>query len=873
MRSPCAAVTHLVQRPMRAPAAPRRTAILHGGPGGPSVENALSNEAEALKRRSTRIVQSIPLTVTGEDALGNAFKERTSTLIVNCHGCKYLSRHHVPLDSWVTLEILRPAPGEEPLRVRARVTWIQKPRTLNELYQVGVQLETPGNVWGIAFPPQDWFPFPEASAPSLSAPRVPGPVPTKLSTTNAQPLMRVERPLPESRTAAPIAHPVPVASAMRNPSAGAQVDPTLRAAATRILAEQAIPLMQDLRARLNQAAEQALEEAVRSHSQQLVRGAVAQIEEAREQNVAAVREQLGAALQETLQQVRGQFASLIEETAGPLRESFARQLDADLARATSQADTAAGRIDALERSLQERIARAEERLAALQNEIESAAQAARASAEGDLGSLYETARQITAEVRQTLSATVEDAGAQLIEVREQVESAAESAQLASAQRQKELEESADSLRRQANALLNGAEETLAKLRADLQASAEAACAGSVEQLQRRVGELFGEVEARLGQLRNESEASAETARTAQEARLRELEDSAQRLQQQTASVIDEARRIWRHQLESDMALAGSEWNGMLDTAVRGATDRLRGGLEEVEQQSADRVTAQAGERLAAELQGAHDAAKELDRAQRDAAEFLREREEELREGCEQIVRDSAGQAEEYAARLRQGFESAGAALHAKWLEELDTKGTDTIHNVFDYFSKASEWYQKKAQTCLGAVAERMQNETTARLRDEAAEVSRLLASELNHQSLSYAEHTRALFEEAKNELAGRARQDLEELRASTGAAFTAELQGITRQTLEGIAALEQQAREGRARAADESVEQYNQRLTEASRVWMEQSLDVLEGRAHAAIEGFARSTEERLNATLSGLLADFADNLRARLLGIAPQKF
>src|ERR1019366_1724203 len=56
--------------------------------------------------------------------------------------------------------------------VRARVTWIQRPRTVRELFQIGVELEVPGNIWSIAFPPADWFPFPE-STPSLEIPAPP----------------------------------------------------------------------------------------------------------------------------------------------------------------------------------------------------------------------------------------------------------------------------------------------------------------------------------------------------------------------------------------------------------------------------------------------------------------------------------------------------------------------------------------------------------------------------------------------------------------------------------------------------------------------------------------------------------------------------
>ena len=72
---------------------------------------------------------------------------------------------------WVTLEVPHNEAGREARTVRARVTWIQRPRTVRELFQIGVELEVSGNVWGIAFPPGDWFPFPESGLlPNLEIP-------------------------------------------------------------------------------------------------------------------------------------------------------------------------------------------------------------------------------------------------------------------------------------------------------------------------------------------------------------------------------------------------------------------------------------------------------------------------------------------------------------------------------------------------------------------------------------------------------------------------------------------------------------------------------------------------------------------------------
>src|SRR6267143_5911588 len=126
-------------------------------------DSVTSASTELRKRRSTRIVQAVPLVVTGVDALGRPFVERTSSLIINCHGCRYQSKHYVLKNMWVTMEIPHPEAGQLPRTVRGRVAWIQRPRTVRQLFQVALELEVPGNVWGIAFPPEDWMVFPDVA--------------------------------------------------------------------------------------------------------------------------------------------------------------------------------------------------------------------------------------------------------------------------------------------------------------------------------------------------------------------------------------------------------------------------------------------------------------------------------------------------------------------------------------------------------------------------------------------------------------------------------------------------------------------------------------------------------------------------------------
>jgi hypothetical protein len=135
------------------------------------VDSLPVEDVSPQKRRSTRIVQAVPITVAGVDALGQPFKERTTTVMVNCHGCKYQSKHYVPKNSTIKLEIPRTDASQPPRLLQGRVVWVQRPRAVRELFQIGLEFEVAGNVWGIAFPPEDWFPLPgeEASAPVAPA--------------------------------------------------------------------------------------------------------------------------------------------------------------------------------------------------------------------------------------------------------------------------------------------------------------------------------------------------------------------------------------------------------------------------------------------------------------------------------------------------------------------------------------------------------------------------------------------------------------------------------------------------------------------------------------------------------------------------------
>src|SRR4029077_530444 len=271
-------------------------------------ETNLHSEQEPKKRRTKRIVQAVPLTVTGVDALGRPFQERTSTLTINCQGCRYQSKHYVLKNMWVSLEVPHNEAGHPPRTVRGRVTWIQRPRTVRELFQIAVELEVSGNVWGVAFPPSDWFPFPESS-PNLEIPVQPSPVghqpepiDSEAAETAEPPSSRGFEPDEDNVRVIPIAGSKDVSPQLTQQvarlvtEAKQEIYSTIRENANQAVAAETRMLLADLHAQLSEAAKKAAAAAVAERMEEAQQGAVQQSRGEREASLSALREEMSREL-------------------------------------------------------------------------------------------------------------------------------------------------------------------------------------------------------------------------------------------------------------------------------------------------------------------------------------------------------------------------------------------------------------------------------------------------------------------------------------------------------------------------------------------------------------------------------------------------
>jgi hypothetical protein len=876
-----------------------------------------SEDAGTQKRRSTRIVQAVPIFVTGVDALGQPFKERTSTVMINCHGCKYQSKHYVPKNSTITLDIPRTEPGNPPRKVVGRVIWVQRPRTVRELFQIGLEFEVAGNVWGVAFPPEDWFPYPgeeESAAPQVTDEVLEPPS----AATDAAP---ASEPPPESQTES--AAPSPPQPAAAPSSADAKIhvvpSPAQLQEAQAATARQMAKMVADAKESLDKSARRSAESAVNDEMTVVRQQLDAQLHEAVEHAIKASMERVSeSAVKRVVQQAAERTSAIVEE-ARKASETGAAQLDSKIRDAVQQAVTHAA---------------------------EQASQQAAQQA-------------VALNLKQTVDAAVE----RVISEREasspslQILSSPEAAQQQLDQWKKNLEETAQSVRNQ----------TVEQVQADTAEASrrwneafEAALSGASEKLGQKLGQasqsaaddaerLIGERSAGLHKSIDEAVAGAQATIQSLGSGLEQerarAEEAKSNLQQAADSTVAETRQRLDEMLASQHEEIAKRAEKVVTEQAQKIEPLLRGSAQNVMAE----FSGDLDQVISSKLGEAHKAASELAAAGAQAAELQKNLSEQVKQAAEQtaqiqdIVREKVQEASQQAMqesldRLRQEtekypaeVEQAARAVVSKVEEELEQKSTEAQHATYEALLKASEWYQKKAHTTMQSSLEKAVEQSTTELRHRAAEVSSLVASELDHYGRTYVDHSRAQIEDAAREVSDRERNKLAETADMAGATFSDRVQRVTSESLRKFEDASRQAlekarsdmefnREGSLsnfqkslddmmmkgveqaqtylqsqlvplleewearrqeqqlewmkhveKSSDESIEQYKARLENASNSWLLASATTLGQHSQAVLDTLAKSAEKRIRDTCAEVLAGMGDTIKERLVGISGQ--
>jgi len=736
------------------------------------VESNPHQDQESQKRRSTRIVQSVPLTVTGVDALGRPFQERTSTLIINCHGCRYQSKHYVLKNMWVTFEVPHNEAGHEPRSVRARVTWIQRPRTVRELFQIGVELEVPGNVWGIAFPPGDWFPFPESDSNlggMLPASESPENMSLDVSDWSAEepptgePPETVEDnlrvlPLPGGSNAS---QQLARQMARLVIEAKQQVQGAVRESATHAVAAETRPLLAALQTQLQDAAEKSVAAAVAAHMERTQRDARQLLENERDSSVAAMRVEWSRELDRRISEARAQIDTKLAEVESLRRADFEQQIQGQLQvaieklhRLTDGMGANAGEvrtaIEQIQKDSAEAIENETRRWQEQMNERSSEAQAR-------LAHLEQAAKHLSDQISNATSAA-ESGWRGFLE-----------ADLAAASTRwnKKIDESIET------SIENAARRTAERL----SRSGEDAAQRIEQQLQQRISGISSELSQMTAQAENalgSLRASIDTEAARGKAAISQMQQSVEQLEARRGefhALLQAASEEWARRGQAMLDAQSGEMNRRAESALAGMAQRLQPVLDAAGRDTIERLASELEQRLSPQISQATEMLSKFALEREQTEKSLTEHQQRVWQASELSVQDAVARGKELLAQVEKEFGESSRAASAKWLSELETKATETTHSTFETLFKSADWYEKKVQTQMQATLEKGLEQAFSGMREKAGELSGLFASELDHYSRSYVEHSKSQMQDNAREAAEQAGQEMTNAAESSATSF------------------------------------------------------------------------------------------------------
>jgi hypothetical protein len=857
----------------------------------------IASAPELRKRRSTRIVQAVPLTVAGVDALGRPFNERTSTLIINCHGCRYQSKHYVLKNMWVTLEVPHPETGQPPRTVRGRVAWIQRPRTVRQLFQVALELELPGNAWGIAFPPEDWFAFPDSSAQPTDASAA------AHLTGASQHSTEADEQSHESHSPSPgdAEFNLPLSDADAAPGHSQRLRPFPAPASTTDaslqLARQVTRLLADARQQIYAAAREAAAEAVSAERRITA--------DEWQQKIAADRETLAREVAVALESVREESACVNRIAQNAAAEALQRDLPRWLA----------PQLEELTRDLTA--------------QLSQEALAQRNAGSEQAGAALEGLRSACAQVEQLLERLRAEAASAETRIANAADSSTRAAEETARQHESSAAALEDSLRAKANAI----QEQASALLSTAHQSWQSYVGGELEAAQSRIqiavdnaivvaqvqaAEFVNEhANAVLQQFQQEAERvqagfreAAALAASESDVRLETLKDvtqaHAERIESTLARANDALTKLecfparveaaqhhalvgFQSQLDDVLSLHRNELHRRSESLFEDIRARIHATFEESSRQAAAQFSQEVESLVQPHLRHVEEGIHRMagGRSMLDAATSLQQ--ERIRVTADEAFAEALASFRGNLGGVEQLLRESADAVTARSLADLEGKAESTKHQAVDDLLKSAEWYEKKAQTQIQHFAERAAEQAEARLRERAGEISAMFASELDNASRNFVGHTHNQMEEVVRDAFERARALFSEAAETTSAAFIDEIQRQARQELGGFEAEAQKSvRESKA-DIEAARAVLNQQVTAEQESFLRRFQTAMTGAMEAGVAeanqrvqaGFGplldawKSMTESQQTELRGVYArvgeQAAENFRGRLENVSNQ--
>jgi hypothetical protein len=722
-------------------------------------EQAIPNP-DVQRRRSTRITRTVPLTIRGIDLLSQPFEERTTTLSLNTFGCRYPSRHHLPKNTWVTLEIPSAENPEGRRRVRARVVWIQKPRSLRELFQVSVELESPGNIWSLELPPEDWSIAKERLAAAVEEDRKAADVinswlqPSETlsvvpeASFRDRPNQKSEAPVPEifdrdREVREEISTEEPAVAGFGFAGAIARGQGESESPESPLLRELKAQVERDAQRAVDAAASNAAE-SLKRVSEEVGKQSLASAEALFESWKQAIEHERESAREETAKSVAEQIAGARDEIASHFtgQMSWAREeIRSDLKlEFTSHLDQVRGLVADLEKNAQSlrdeagAVASASDRMAQIKISLEAAEAA-----------VDQRMRRMN-EVGIHDSVLLEEMGVAW---------------------QQRLHEQMNAAGREWEELLQGSLDSSAqRLGSRLAESSQKALEGAEGKLSERISQLaqpvtsaVSDARAALLEIRTSLDEELHRARNS----LREIESAAERMtefsSQIDAATHDAVNQLHRR-LESALESQAAELRRQADAIAAEMPQRIQPALDTAGQMLVARTLAELDARLTPQMERIPELLRDLSAHEVQAEESLRMHRERLRQAAENSRRDAVAQLEQAFASVRHEFEAARGEALVKWNEELNASGARAAHAAIEDLVKSAEWHREQAKMHVENLSYESLRKAEGVFEERTRAASDRLDQELENRKSHFAEGAQAQLETAAAGVGERAAANL-----------------------------------------------------------------------------------------------------------------
>jgi hypothetical protein len=719
------------------------------------MDHVNSNQPATERRRSDRLFEPVPLVVRGIDLLGQPFEERTATLALNLHGCRYSSKHHLPKNTWVTLEL--PQTQNRP-NVRARVAWVQRPHSIRDFFQVAVELEDPANIWGLDALPEGWA---IAEGSSYNEEQV-----------ELKPSFEKRDDSVWLKNAGLPGTPVDYRNELPNPTSSAE----FRSANDPDVANS--PLFRELRKELESQSRETILQASRQVQEEVRRAA----EESDNRRAAAVQEFFAhwkPEFEQAQTGAREELSKQLAERQGEFLTGLKSEFEENFNQARKLIDDLHYQMEKL-RAENDAVQEAASRLAQARLQFEAMETARNAKpAEPEPNKEESVAKEnVVEEWRAALAKEMDVARAQWNELLQ------------------------SSLDNNVQRLV----EQVTERSQDILGSTESKMRERLAEASQPLAQAASEARQTLAQIKTSLDQEVARARSS----LSEIESVASHTKEYSAQLEaashDTLNELHRR-LEKILEAQSAELHRRADNLAAGISQRVTPALDALQQEFVNRAHVQVEAKLAPHFERVPELLRELAAREAQAEESLRLHRERLRQASENNQREVSAQLSATLLEVRNDFESARKEALNKWNEELDAGGARAAHSASESIGRSSEWFQQEARARLQVLVEQTVTTAAGGFDEKTAEAAKKYGAQLAEESTSHLALVHQRIEGLAGEAAGRARSEFDKAAEAAASSFGHVLRGIAGREAEQFMQTTNDTVLGRTEDLDRSAQQ------------------------------------------------------------------